>query len=204
MSTPTIETERLVVRPYQAEDVPAIFEYMSDPEVARYGGFPPWSLEITQDIVNKIVQRQEQASPEEPPCSFVVTLRTDGTLIGNCRIGRDRNNSEQADIAYFFNRHYWRQGYATEAVCALISYGFTQFDVLRQIYALCLPENIGSWRVMEKAGMQKEESVTLHAWHNDSNQDVTFLRYTIDRSAVEHPICIRYIRVECRNVTQYL
>jgi [ribosomal protein S5]-alanine N-acetyltransferase len=181
MPTRTIETERLVLRPYQTGDVPAINEITSDPEVTRCSLLPPVPIEVTRDIVNRIVQMQEDAPPDEPPCAFVITLNGDGTLIGYCRIGRDRNTPDRADIAYYFHSRYWGQGYGTEAARALIAYGFAQFDFLRQIYALCLPENIGSRRVMEKAGMQKEEPVTLHVWHTDSNRDVTFLRYAVNR-----------------------
>lgn len=183
-----IETDWLVLRPYQTDDIPAMHEIACDPEVHRCSLLPPVPIEVTRDIVNKIVQSQAEAPPEEPPYRFVVTLRPDGTRIGYCRIGRDKNNPDQAEITYYFHSRYWGQGYGTETARGLIAYGFAQFDYLSQIYGHCLPENIGSRRVMEKAGMREQEPVTLHVWHTDSNRDVTFLRYEIDSPSVHRSI----------------
>jgi len=62
---------------------------------------------------------------------------------------------EDNEIAYALSRKYWRKGLMTEAVKEVIKFGFEKMN-LNRIYARCFPENIGSYRVMEKAEMQFE------------------------------------------------
>ena len=59
------------------------------------------------------------------------------------------------DIGYEFSPDYWRQGYATEAASEIIRFGFEELE-LHRIWSWCIAENNGSWRVMEKLGMQRE------------------------------------------------
>ena len=182
-----LQTERLVLRPFAAGDGPAFHEYMSDPEVARYTSLLPISLEQAQEMVDNIVS--VQAASDAPPLAFGIALRVNGTLIGNCRLKRDRDDPGQADIAYFLSRRCWGRGYATETVRALIAYGFGPLD-LRRIFGLCVPENVASWRVMEKAGMKAEEPLTFYAeqghFYRGEFQDLTYLRYAIHRTSLEH------------------
>jgi len=58
-------------------------------------------------------------------------------------------------LGYLLNRKYWNQGYITEATRKVIAFGFEQLG-LHRIIASCDPANIGSYRVMEKIGMQRE------------------------------------------------
>lgn len=182
MSQVSLQTERLVLRPFAAGDGPAFHEYMSDPEVARYTSLLPISLEQAQETIDGIARAQ--AASDAPPLAFAIALRGDGTLIGNCRLKRDRDDPDQADIAYFLNRRYWGRGHATETVRALIAYGFGTLG-LRRLYGLCAPENVASRRVMEKAGMQSEEPLTFYAerghFYRGEFRDLTYLRYAIHR-----------------------
>ena len=59
------------------------------------------------------------------------------------------------ELGYIFNPAFQGQGFATESSTALIRYGFEHWDIHR-VVAHCNPENIASWRVMEKIGMQRE------------------------------------------------
>ncbi len=151
---------------------------MSDPEVARYMPFEPLSEDQTQEMVRSIVQKRAEAPQNTPLRSFGITLRENGRLIGACRLGIDANQPDQADLAYLLNRRYWNQGYATEAVRTLIDYGFEKLG-LHRIYALCLPENVASWRVMEKVGMSKEAPVTRRSSFKGADQDLNYLAYAI-------------------------
>lgn len=179
-----LQTERLVLRPFEADDVPAFHECMSDPEVACHNALPPITLEQAREMVGGMVASQGAAS--FTPASFAIALREGGPLIGNCRLKRDRIDPDQADIAYFLCRRFWERGYATEAARALIDYGFQALG-LRRIFGLCVPENVASRRVMEKAGMRAEGPLTFYAdqgnfWQGEF-RDVTFLRYAIETAA---------------------
>ena len=182
MSQMNLQTERLVLRPFAAGDGPAFHEYMSDPEVARYTNLLPISLEQAQEMIDNIVGAQ--AVSDASPLAFAIALQGNGPLIGNCRLKRTRDDPGQADIAYFLSRRHWGRGYATEIVRALIDYGFGTLG-LRRIYGLCVPENVASRRVMEKAGMWAEEPLTFYAeqghFYRGEFRDLTYLRYAIHR-----------------------
>ena len=180
MTRVILQTERLVLRPFETGDVPAFHEYMSDPEVTRHSSLPPISLEQAQEMVGGMVASQGAAST--PPTSFAIALRGESLLIGNCRLKRGRDDPGEADIAYFLNRHHWGRGYATEVVRALIDYGFETLG-LERIVGLCVPDNVASQRVMEKVGMQAEEPITFYAeqghfWQGEF-RDLTYLRYAL-------------------------
>jgi RimJ/RimL family protein N-acetyltransferase len=77
---------------------------------------------------------------------------------------------KQAEIGYAINRKFWNQGYMTEAARRIIRFGFEELGMHR-IFATCDPENTGSYRVMEKNGMQREgilrENLQIHGrWRN--------------------------------------
>ncbi len=177
-----LRTARLALRPFDAGDVPAFHEYMSDPDFGRYTSLLPISLEQAQETIDGIVRAQ--AASDVLPLGFAIALRGEGFLIGNCRLKRDRDDPDQADIAYFLNRRHWGRGYATEATQALINYGFEELG-LERIFGLCVPENVPSQRVMEKAGMQAEQAFTFYAeqghFYRGEFRDLTYLRYAIHR-----------------------
>ena len=61
----------------------------------------------------------------------------------------------RAEVGYAMNRHYWGRGLATEAVLGVVGFAFRELG-LNRVQAIVLPDNIGSTRVLEKAGMQRE------------------------------------------------
>jgi RimJ/RimL family protein N-acetyltransferase len=67
----------------------------------------------------------------------------------------DENAGSEIDLAYHFVRASWNKGYATDAAVAVLSHGFGPLG-LDSVMAVVVPENIGSWRVMEKLGMRYE------------------------------------------------
>lgn len=177
-----LQTARLVLRPFRASDVPAFYELYSAPEVLRYDPAGPILPEQAQEIINNRVAAQERALPNELPSGFALSRRNDLQLIGNCRLQRNRDNRDRAELAYHLVPRCWNQGYATEMARELLRYGFDTLN-LRCIYGLCVPENIASRRVMEKAGMQPQEPVTRYAadgnWYQGAFRDVTYLHYAL-------------------------
>ena len=121
-----LETERLLIREFKPSDHDSIHEYAGNPEVLKY---MPFDFELS------VVHRKENK------------------LIGGCRINKETNI--QAHIGYMINQEYWGFGYATEVAKALVAYGFSELDVHR-VYATCVPDNVASLRVLEKAGLVLE------------------------------------------------
>ncbi|OXL85258.1 GCN5 family acetyltransferase [Paenibacillus sp. SSG-1] len=151
-----LETNRLVIREFVPEDWESVHRYASDPKVTRYTLWGPNTEEETKDYVAgmKAMQQKEPRTHYE----WAVIRKTDGELIGGCGINISGSNGE---IGYCFHADHWGQGYASECAKAMLEFGFRQLG-LHRIYATCRPENIGSERVMQKIGMQKEGYLREH------------------------------------------
>lgn len=149
---PRLETERLVLRPVTLDDVPAVHQYCSDPDVARYTTWHPHrSLAESQAYVIAV---QDQYRRDEPS-PWGVEHRGERVLIGTCGFVARTPEHHRAELGYTLARPYWGQGYMTEAARAVIEYAFTNLDVNR-IQAMCDAENLASARVLEKSGMRLE------------------------------------------------
>lgn len=142
-----IDTPRLTLRPFHAEDYEALFDYLSNPAVYRFEPGEPISLEEARKLALKRAQSIEY---------WAVVLKSEQVLVGHLYFARTEPKRLLTwELGYIFNPAYHNQGYATEASRALIEYGFKHFGIHR-VFARCNPENIASWRVMEKIGMRRE------------------------------------------------
>jgi ribosomal-protein-alanine N-acetyltransferase len=90
---------------------------------------------------------------------WAVEEKATGTFIGQCGLrpaaSMGPSAGSEIDLAYHLTRASWNKGYATEAVVAVLRHGLGSVG-LERVMAVALPENVGSWRVMERAGMRYE------------------------------------------------
>jgi len=87
--------------------------------------------------------------------TWAVVHRADHKMIGRLGLGAVNERDARADLGYAYNRLYWGKGYATEAARAILQFGFDSLK-LHRVGAIVLPDNIGSIRVLEKLGFQRE------------------------------------------------
>ncbi len=153
-----LTSSRLILRDFRVDDYEAVHSYASDPEVARH---IPWEL-LTEEETRKYVQGKVARQGVSPRVDYelAVTLRDDGTLIGECYISSSAPDSG-GDIGFILNRDYWGRGLATEVTRILLDFGFRDLH-LHRISATCGPENVASSRVLEKNGMRLEGRFREH------------------------------------------
>lgn len=138
-----IETERLILRKYNMDDLQDLFEYLSDEKVVEYEPYKPMSIEEVKDELEWRISTDEM---------IAVELKNNHKMIGNVYLGkRDFNTLE---IGYVFNKSYWGNGYAKESCKAVIDNAFT--EGVHRIFAECDPNNPSSWRLLEALGFQRE------------------------------------------------
>ena len=152
---PTIETERLRLRPYEDTDCADIVAYSSDSDfwAARNLGWPP-----TEEGVREYWEGQKDVDPATDPkwLSLVVELKSEGRVIGNAGFGVSRvGDLKQGSMGWLLGTQYQGRGLATEAVRALASYCFTQLG-LHRLSARTGHDNRRSWKLMERLGMRRE------------------------------------------------
>jgi RimJ/RimL family protein N-acetyltransferase len=146
MLFPTLHTQRLTIRPFSAADWQHVYAYTSNPLVMAY---MPSGI-LTQAQAQEFVERHSSDQAE----AAAVVLTATQHLIGHI-IFHPWFAPQTYEIGWAFNPGWHHQGYATEAAHALLTYGFTTLQ-LHRIIATCQPENIASFRVMEKLGMRRE------------------------------------------------
>lgn len=147
----TLETERLVLRPFRETDYEAVHAYASVVENTQYMF---WGPNDEADTRAFILQAIEQS--KEIPCKnyhFAAVLKSSNRLIGACNISVLGN--DQAEVGWILHRDYWRQGFGTEMGKRIVEFGFKELG-LHRIIARCDTENHGSYRVMERIGMRRE------------------------------------------------
>jgi RimJ/RimL family protein N-acetyltransferase len=148
-----LETQRLILRDFREEDWHDVHQYVSDPEVVKYMPFGPNTEEDTKANMQRTFANQK----EQPRVhyNFALVNKQNNKVIGGCELSIQNAENKEAMLGYLLNRKYWNQGYITEATRKVIAFGFDQLG-LHRIIASCDPANTGSYRVMEKIGMQRE------------------------------------------------
>lgn len=152
-----IRTNRLLLRPFTEADYDDLYEFLSQLRDDEFEGYPGITYE------NGRQQLQERLGSEE---YYAVELTAAGKVIGNIYCGiRDY---EARKVGYIGNRSYQRNGYAAEALSAVIAHAF-QTGVHRA-YAERDPRNTASWKLLEKVGMRREAQLRQKIYfHTDEN-----------------------------------
>ena len=146
-----LETTRLVIRTFESRDAEAWVAMVNDPEVVRF--LPPGPAPTMAAFPDVIGARQAMED-EIGYAMWAVDDKATGTFVGQCGIRPVNEGAEpEIEMAYHYIRPSWNKGYATEAAIAVLAHGLGPLG-LDRIMAVVMPENIGSWRVMEKAGMR--------------------------------------------------
>lgn len=149
---PILETERLLLRELTKEDAHDLFLLRSDPEVLRYVDREPLQ---TIEEAEGLIQRIQTSFANADGISWAVCLKETNEFIGLVGLWRIIKEHFRAEIGYTLMPQYWNKGYVTEALNAVIPYGFKQMK-LHSIEANISPENAASIRTAEKLGFVKE------------------------------------------------
>jgi len=146
----TIQAERLILRKARIEDAPAIFKgYAQDPDITRYMIWNPHrNIQETKEFLSAC----EELWRTGDDFAYVIILKENKSLIGMFSI---HPMNLKVEVGYVLSHPYWGKGYMTNALRAVIEWALAQPDIFR-VQATCDVDNIGSARVMEKAGMTRE------------------------------------------------
>ena len=162
MST-RLETARLVIRTFEPHDAAAWVAMFDDPEVRRFLPGPAPTMQTFQGAL----EGRHAMEREGGYAMWAVDEKKTGAFVGQCGLRPVESVGPPAhaaaapagrtggefDLAYHFTRACWNKGYATEAAIAVLAHGLGPLG-LGCIIAVAMPDNVGSWKVMEKAGMR--------------------------------------------------
>lgn len=157
----TMQSERLLLRPWQPDDAEELFRYASDPRVGPAAGWPPHT-----DAENSRMLIQNVLSAPE---TYAVVLKETVKPIGSVGIHMDRHEAaegNEVEIGYWLGVPYWGQGLIPEAVKLLLQRCFTELGCTR-VWCGYYEGNEKSLRVQQKCGF------TYH--HTEENKPVPLL-----------------------------
>ena len=146
-----LETERLILRPFEEGDLDIIYRVYSDEEILRYSPFDPVDEQGAQALLDRFLRGWKEDPVTER--EMAVIEKESGEKIGRCHI--QLGPEESAMIGWFLVREAWGKGYATEMTEALLDCCFGKLK-LHRVRAICNPGNPASFHVMEKCGMRRE------------------------------------------------
>ena len=153
MTKIVFQTERLIVRQFQASDLEPLLAYRNDPEVWRYQG---WGSSFSSLQASAFISEMgARESGWTGWTQLAIQLRATGTMIGDVALNVLEFETKTALIGYTLARASWGQGYGLEAVIGLVKHGFENLG-LHRIRANCDTRNESSWRLLETLGFRRE------------------------------------------------
>ena len=155
-----LQTERLALRALRPADFPAYAAYHGRPEVYRFLYMPAPTGQALQDQFAAVLA--QPFAQDGDTLRLAVTRRADGALVGEVLLKIASRAALQAEVGYIFHPDFAGQGYATEAVAAMLGLGFDALGCHR-IFARLDALNAGSVGVVERLGLRRE----AHLIQND-------------------------------------
>ncbi|WP_025117629.1 GNAT family N-acetyltransferase [Lysinibacillus fusiformis] len=149
---PILETKRLFLREITTEDTYDVLTYLSDKDVVKFMGISP--CQNIKDVEEEI-EWYKSIYKEATGVRWGITMKDTGTVIGSCGFLNMLTKHYRAEVGYELSKAYWGQGIASEALEAVVHYGFQHLQ-LERIQALIEPANISSQKLVERQGFLKE------------------------------------------------
>ena len=143
-----MQTDRIILRPWQDSDAEALYKYASEPEVGERAGWPPHkSVDESLEIIRTVFQNDT---------TWAIELKETGEAIGamgympDCPLNLPARPSEPL-VGYWVGKPYWNQGICTEALRLMLEYIRKETNYSSLICSHFI-DNPASGRVMEKCG----------------------------------------------------
>jgi len=178
---PRLETERFVLRQLHLSDAESLFAILSDEEVTRF---------YDDEAFTEVGQAREQIEAwarsfdAKRSVRWGIAQKTDDAVVGTCGYYGFHTWNSRGSIGYELARAYWRQGIMTEALAAIVGFGFREIG-LNRIQAVVMPGNVGSERLLEKLGFRREGLLREYEnWGNKGYVDVNM--FSLLRCEVNH------------------
>lgn len=166
--TPVIRAKRLHLRKLTMRDANDIFEYSKDPLVAEHVLWDAHrSVSDSKGYLRWMIRKYRFGEPS----SWGIALNENDKVIGTIGFMWIQPENSAAEVGYSLARAHWNKGYMTEALHAILDYGFNQMH-LNRIEAMHETSNPASGAVMRKCGMQKEGTLRSKVFNKGKYVDV--------------------------------
>jgi len=185
---PILRTGRLVLRPFENEDAADLLRVFAEPDVVRYWSSGAWT-DIAQ--AEAMIAEARQAYRDGGLARYAIALADTNRLIGICNLRGFFEQNRRCELGYALGRAHWGQGFAAEALEALLDHAFHVLDINR-IEADIDPRNEASARLLEKLGFRREgympERWIVHGEKADTAFYGLLRRYWDERAALRSSV----------------
>lgn len=151
-----LETERLILRPWEESDAEELYKYAKDPQVGPVAGWPVHtSVENSREIIRDVL-----SAPE----TYAVVLKKTGRIVGSVGLiftgdGHISMTESEAEVGYWIGVPYWGQGLIPESVRRLLKHCFEDLGITA-VWCGYYDGNDKSRRVQEKCGFIYQQTKT--------------------------------------------
>ena len=145
----SMETERLLLRPWLTTDLNDLYEYSTDKRVGSMAGWKPHeSIEEARKALDEYISQENH---------WAIVLKSENKVVGSIKLNSDENRGKYyaKSISFVLSPSYWGKEIMTEAAKRVICYAFDEMKI-DLISAFHYPENKRSKRVIEKCGFEYE------------------------------------------------
>jgi ribosomal-protein-alanine N-acetyltransferase len=147
------QTPRIIIREFLPEEEDIYLNHFNDELVTQY-----LPVRSRDERINFFRKALEQYAGNKKLGTWGIFNKVGGEFIGSCLLRPFNTEPGIVELGYSMERKYWGMGIGTEMATAMVAHGFTDPDAL-QIVAVTIPENIGSQRVLEKAGLKRMDNL---------------------------------------------
>ena len=172
-SFPDLETERLWLRQATQKDAEAVFAVFSDPKVTQFHDLNTFT-QIDEAI--GVIERRAKGFESGRGIRWGIARKLDNTLIGSCGFIWDRE-ATAAEVGYELASQFWGKGIMSEALRAILQYGFEHRGV-EFVMAQIMLENVASRRLLEKLGFQSQGVLKKHGFWKGEHHDLEQFKLT--------------------------
>ena len=167
ISFPHLETKRLWLRQATQDDVEAVFAVFSDPKVTQFHDLDTF---VYLDEASRIIERRAKGFKSGSGIRWAIVHRQNNSLIGSCGFTwHDEANA--AEVGYELKSEFWRQGIMSEALSAILQYGFSSRKI-EFVIAQVMLKNVASKRLLEKLGFQSLGILNKHGFWKGKHHDL--------------------------------
>ncbi len=172
-SFPCLETKRLWLRQATQEDVEAMFALFSDLKVTQFHDLDTFAH---FDEANKVIERRAKGFESGRGIRWAIAHKQNNYSIGSCGFTW-HSEANTAEVGYELKSELWRQGIMSEALSAILQYGFSSREI-QFVIAEVMLENVASKRLLEKLGFQSQGILKKRGFWKGKEHDLERFRLT--------------------------
>ena len=155
-------TERLILRPWLATDEDGVISILGDPEVMAFSDQGALDKDMRDRWLAAAIGSLQNGTP---PGTLAISSKTDDRVIGYASLSQDlgRIGRDEIELGFRLARPAWGQGYGTEVAACIVRVAHDLMQYTRLV-AIVDPNNIGSVRVLQKAGLSQIGEITFDGY----------------------------------------